>query len=177
MLLPDSSYLREQSVPILNKEQYQVLASWLKYSHPFPLLVLQPFAHRCRLWLLLPSPLAMHFWSLPTWWNATSEQKWTLAVIVPLWLPSNELIAIKPLTLGKRNDQCVWLVRCPSYGGNFQLKLLISISGSVLLRGGSYIRGNENWPIFIEENGNIAYISTDFVHKNSDENGNTIFEG
>ena len=34
-----------------------------------------------------------------------------------------------------------------------------------------------NWPIFLAENGNIVYISTDFGHRSSDGNGNIILEG
>ena len=40
-----------------------------------------------------------------------------------------------------------------------------------LERGCSYFAENGNWPIFMAENGNIAYISTDFWHKNSGQNG------
>ena len=41
----------------------------------------------------------------------------------------------------------------------------------------SYVAGNGNWPFFMAENGNIAYISTDFGHENSDVNGKTILRG
>ena len=36
---------------------------------------------------------------------------------------------------------------------------------------GSYFAKIGNLPIFIAENGNIGYVSTDFEHKNSDGNG------
>ena len=31
------------------------------------------------------------------------------------------------------------------------------------MKGGSYFAENENWPIFMAENGNIAFISTDII--------------
>ena len=31
------------------------------------------------------------------------------------------------------------------------------------IKGGSYIAENENWPIFMAENGNIAFISMDII--------------
>ena len=33
------------------------------------------------------------------------------------------------------------------------------------------------WPIFMAENGNIGYVSTDFGHKKSDGNGNMNLKG
>ena len=41
----------------------------------------------------------------------------------------------------------------------------------------TFMAENKNWTIFIVENVNIAYISTDFGHKNSDVNGDIIFRG
>ena len=41
----------------------------------------------------------------------------------------------------------------------------------------SYFTEHGNRPTFMAENGNIAYILTDFGHKNSDGNENIILEG
>ena len=45
------------------------------------------------------------------------------------------------------------------------------------LCGGSSVAENEIDPFFMAKNGDIAYISTDFGHKNSDENRYIILEG
>ena len=43
--------------------------------------------------------------------------------------------------------------------------------------GGFYLAENGNLLIFMAENRNVAYMLTDFGHKNSDENGYINLEG
>ena len=43
--------------------------------------------------------------------------------------------------------------------------------------GGSYFAENKYLPIFMAANVHIVYISADFGHKKSDENGNINLEG